>query len=302
MLALLACCGGERGRGEQDAAPDLDALQAMTDDAALDAALERWPVDDARVDRESARTITTWRLRRRAGAKRIEDALADFERLRQRHGGIGRTPEGRTLDAALLAAGLAEAALDAALARIEGSDPDPVGASRAIAIAESLDEGELSSRIAATRRWCEATSLDDLGLSLPAPPGAGARAVLLVDGFAVGAEAVLPSQWARWREEAKEASLEVVPLLRGFVMAGIRRVPNASAEDETAALRAALTASSSTFHPGIDGRAFDERLGLAASASVALIVDREGRLVARLAGPHLDLQRIEGAWRRIRAR
>lgn len=301
VLGLSACGHDEAAppAPRPTAAPGLAALAELDDSASLDAALLAWPVTSAEADPDTARIVLTWRLQRRAAAGDVEAARDDLETLRTHFDGVGRTPEGRRLDEDLLAEGLAEAALDAARARIEGGDPDPAGAAAALDLASALDEGELEERIEALRRWCLATNVAGLGLALPAPTPAGPRAVLLVDTFAVQAGSPLAPQWARWRARSPDASLEVVPLARGFTMQGVRRVPGATREAEIDALRAALDASASTFHDALDGASFARHLGLPATTSMCLLLAADGSIVARLAGAQLDLQRVEGAWLKL---
>lgn len=301
MLALVAACGDDAPPAGVAPAgpPDLEALAALEDPEALDAALLAWPVTSADADRETARTVLTWRLERRAATGAVEDAAQDLELLRTHFDGQGRTSGGRRLGEDLLAAGLAEAALDAARLRVEGSDPDAASAERALELAVTLDDGELEERIEAMRRWCLATEATDLGLELPAATPPTPRAVLVVDTFAVRAGGTLASQWERWRARSPDASLEVVPLARGFTMEGIRRVPGATREDEVRALRVGLERSASTFHDAIDGAMFSRHLGLPATASVCILLAADGSIVARLAGAQLDLQRIEGPWLKL---
>ena len=299
-LGLAACGHDETPPAPTSTAPPgLEALAALEDSAALDAALVAWPVTSDGVDPDTARTVLTWRLQRRAAAGEVEAAHDDLETLRAHFDGVGRTPEGRRLPEDLLAEGLAEAALDAARARIEGGDPDPAGAAAALDLASQLDEGELEDRIEAQRRWCQAGSAAELGLQLPAPTPAAPRAVLLVDTFAVQAGSPLAPQWARWRARSPDASLDVVPLARGFTMQGVRRAPGATREQEVDAIRGALDGSASTFHDAIDGATFARHMGLPATSSMCLLLAADGSIVARLAGAQLDLQRVEGAWLKL---
>jgi hypothetical protein len=119
------------------------------------------------------------------------------------------------------------------------------------------------------------------------------------------AEPSLMRPLARWAKEGAAAGLRVgvLPLHRGYVRVGTRRTRAQDRDEERRAVAARLADTLVVLEPEpSDAAAAAADLGLVGQDHALLVADREGRIVARLSGRHLDLAAVEGAVQRVGSR
>jgi hypothetical protein len=240
----------------------------------------------------------TWEIER----KDVERAHAAYARLVEEFEGEGVLASGDRLGRSTVAAALAEAALEEARQRGEGSEGDRARAASALEVATALvpdaKDPEVEANHAATKTWLEAAKVDDL---LPEPsPHAGPRVVVFADDFWLG-EPVPLSVLRRWA--AAGVRVGVVPLVRGTVREGMRRVPQPSAEVEVARIVARLADGPAVREPGAYRvRTAREHAGLPSGWNGAVVADARGTVVARVSGITPDLSRLDAAVERVAGR
>ncbi|MHC5010713.1 MAG: hypothetical protein ACYTG6_07135, partial [Planctomycetota bacterium] len=203
-------------------APDLDAAVAATPDA--------------------AQSRMTACIQDALASGELEAAHTAFEGLLRFFEGRGRTDRGLLSEGAIRGA-IFEDALAAGRRRAEGPDTDAYGALEALGLAARLaTEGadpEMRSQLAGVTNWVTIDALADLPGTLG--DHVGPRVVAYADDFNLGEPWLLPVL-GRWAAEGAEGGLRVgvVPIYRGTVRQGIRRIPaTAGAEHEAIAARLA---------------------------------------------------------------
>lgn len=316
-----------------DALDWVRAAHDRSDGAELRRRLAAWPSDsDAFHDTEETQVVLTWRLRVALQDGRLADALAAREALLAGYGGHGVSPEGRGLTPDMIRLGLMEEARLLARRRIEGAQPDQTAALATLDAAEALlakDDAEDRARVAATRAWVTAHDMGAVlasvqataGPGLGAPPGVSrasgalphAFIVVLADDFALG-EVILADVLRRWLREGKASGLTgvLLPIRRGEIRLGLRRVPVATEAEETDALRAHAQRIGlrQTSEPGSglvagtlrDGAALAKAMGLEGQEAGLLIVDRRGRIVGRLSGVGIDPRVLDPVIQKLTSR
>lgn len=305
VLLFAAACAEETAQETNVVDPEtaLAALRALEDETEIDAQLEAWPAEHPQyVGTAANRVALTWRLGRRLQRDKLEEAVADLDALEVQFEGSGRTPAGVTLASDALRDGLARAAFELARRRRDGSEPHVEAASQALAIGLARQTTQGDPLLAATsKRWVEATTAAELWEG-PPPFRIGPRpqVVVVADAFGLAQES-FAGQLTRWVEEGavRDVVVAVLPVDRPYIVVGTRRVP---AADPVAARRAFVGRAQA-----LGLRVFEAenagdpamQLGLADAQAAVLLLDASGRIVARLQGKGLDLQRVEGAWQKL---
>ncbi|MDA1194481.1 MAG: hypothetical protein O2894_04790 [Planctomycetota bacterium] len=342
-LAILAAvplgagCGGDKDTAPpapREPAPSTtcpgDPVEALRwiraahiapDDTELRLRLAAWPVDaPAFRETEETQVVLTWRMRVKLQDGDIEGAVATWHTLEERFDGHGVSPEGRGLTPDMVRLGLVEEARLLARRRIEGARGDRDEARSAYDLAMALladDEEEDRARLEHTRRWFEGDTLASwtapLGLTVgPALAKRGPpHVVVLADDFALGDE-LLTSVLMRWLREGEEVGMRgvIVPVLRGQVRMGLRRVPapdeaaeRASLADRAQAMGFVLEPDAGLFGGGaVDGRRLAATLGLEGQDVALFVLDGEGRIVARLSGQGLDPRGLDPVIQKLTSR
>jgi hypothetical protein len=255
---------------------------------------------------DESRAAVSARLRERLDADDLDAAHAALLVLRRDHEGRGELPDGRVLAPEALTGAVFDQAIALARRDVSGPRADVERAARRLRVAESLapdlDETEAPLALAAARRW---VALDTLArLATPLAPHPGPRVVVAADDFDLG-EPSLARPLARWAKEGAAAGLRVgvLPLLRGYVRVGTRRTRAQDVDEERRAVAARLADTLVVLEPEpADATAAAADLGLLGRDVAVLVADREGRIVARLAGRGLDLDALEGAVQRVGSR
>jgi len=296
------------------------AAYTLPDKQELRRRLWQWPLDDeAFVDSEETQVVLTWRIRVALQDGQIERAVAQWKLLLQHFDGHGVSPEGRGLTPDMIRLGLIEEARLLTRRRSEGARAARPAAESAWKTGADLlraEDVEESTGLERARRWALwetfARWCTDLGLapgpSLGTPDGANADArplvIVVADDFALG-EVIFQSVLQRWLREGQEAGLRgvLVPIRRGQVRRGLRRVPVEDPAEEEAALREDAAAigliPTDTTEAGLfaapypDGFRLAVALGLERQETALLIVDRRGRIVGRLSGTGLDPRSLD---------
>jgi hypothetical protein len=277
--------------------------QAADDPEGLRRRLQVWPLEDEAFTFTSETQVAlTWRLRLALEDLRIEDALADLARLEADYEGEGETVEGERFGARTLALGVFEGCLRAARRASEGARPDRSRTETLLTAAGRLlrkGDGTDRARLEGLRRWLlaeDAKALEAvLGVALPTE-----GVVVLIDDFALG-ELRLTDRLARWRREG--ARVWGIPIWRGQIRMGMRRMPAESTADERRSLEA--HAAGVDLPLWKDVSLASERLtslGLGRQDVVVLVIDGEGRIVGRQAGIQPDLRALEPAVQRLLTR
>ena len=305
------------------------AARTMDDPQELRRRLARWPVDAPDfLDTEETQIVLTWRIRMALQDGSIERAVDQWKLLLQHYEGHGVSPEGRGLTPEMIRLGLIDDARLLARRRAEGPKPNALGAESAWKHGADLltpHDVEDADRLERARRWALWDTFDrwcaEVGakpgpaLGDPDTPSPDARPFVVVvsDDFALG-EAVFQGVLARWMRDGKDAGLVgvLVPVRRGEVRRGMRRVAAADPREETAAFeedaaKAGLvttwTTASGLFAARFDeGAALAEAMGLERQETALLVVDRRGRIVARLSGTGLDPRVLDPVIQKVTGR
>lgn len=320
LALLLTGCGAEEPSAP-DRSPAIpstpeDALawvrEAADDEPELRARLAAWPMDAQDfAESEESRIVITWRLRMALQEGDVETALRRHHMLEDLFDGEGRSPEGRLLPSEVIAGSIFDESLLRARLRMEGAKPDLESARQALEIARETadhDDTEATSRIEETVAWIELTHIRDLAAPLKFPRAieTGPRIVVLADDFALG-EAVFISVLERWQRDGRAAgvAVELVPVITGQVRMGIRRVPADSTRAERATIRQraqkAGLAISRAVPKGIPAAAL-QAIGLGPQATALLIVNTEGKIIARESGKNIDPRALDLAVERLISR
>ncbi len=304
------------------------AARTMEDPHELRRRLARWPVSDpAFLDTEESQIVLTWRIRMALQDGSIERAVDQWKLLLQHYEGHGVTPEGRGLTPDMIRLGLIDDARLITRRRAEGAKPNALGAESAWKHGADLltpHDTEDGDRLERARRWALWDTFDRWIHAVGAKPGpqlgseddaalARRYVIVVADDFALG-EVVFQSVLARWMRDAGEGELTgvLIPILRGEVRRGMRRVPVEDPQEERAALaedaaKAGLVPSwnadsglfAAPFH---DGAKLAELMGLESQSSGLLIVDRRGRIVARLSGTGIDPRELDPVIQKVTGR
>lgn len=343
LTTSLAACGQPDEHGEEARAavrapgtPEeallwVRAAAQSGDETVLRERLAAWPIESEAFRRaEETRVALTWRIRQALQTGDVEEAVRQNALLRQDFEGRGESPEGRVLTPRMLRLGIFEEALLQGRRRMEGTRPRPAAAKAALDLAEGLlADGDEVDRARLTKLRC-LVETDDAQSVLAharvelraAPRGPGKSPpwiVAFADDFALG-EVLFTEVLGRWQREGEEAGLriEIVPVLRGHVRVGIRRMPADSVEEELASMRARIDAaglflagstpqsrladlSATHGQPGV-GREALEALGLDPQELLVLLIDARGRIVARLAGKQPELRDLDPVLQRLISR
>jgi hypothetical protein len=238
-------------------------------------------------------------FQRALSAGRLAEAARHLVRLDSFFDGTVRVGEHRLPRAAAFAA-LLDAHLRQARQESEQGRDAEAAATLIQAHAHALtDEDE--RRVEGTQAWIGLREVEDLGTQVASHDGP--RVVLLVDDFQLG-EALLGDVAARWAQEGRKSGLRVgvLPILRGRVRAGMRRV-RASATEERASLAArAVAAGLDVEKGGLTSDAALEAFGLDAEEGAILVFTRDGRIVGRRIERILDPRPLSAVVERVTSR
>lgn len=303
LLFLLTACAEEQPAPQPDrwsGDPDADLEATWKQDDPLEV-LASWPVEREGYRKAEATQIAlTERVAGSIEHEAVFEAYDDVELLRTRFG-AGRRRDGRILSISAMRAGLLDAVIDTAHTLVAGDRPDRDKALEAIRIAVQIRSDDDGPRLERTLRWIEADTLDELTPETPLSlsPHDGPCVVALMDHFTLG-EANIRAVLQRW---AKHPRLRVsfVPLWRGTVRMGIRRVP-ATRREERAIVRASAKEFGLHYEKGAAKTDWSDVLGLGRTSSALLVLNREGTIVGRLRGTFFNPQRVEGSVQRVTTR
>ena len=281
--------------------------------------LAAWPMDDPDfVDTEETQVVLTWRIRTALQEGSIERAVDQYKLLLEHFDGHGVSPEGRGMTPDMMRLGLVEEARLLTRRRAEGPTHNALGAESAwkhgadLLTQNDLEDGD---RLERSRRWALWDTFDRWIHAVGAKPGPGlgttkgskdARPYVVVvsDDFALG-EIVFQSVLDRWLKDGKDARLTgvLIPIPRGEVRKGMRRVPVEDPREEAAAFEedAAKAGLSPSWTKGTGlfaapfrkGAKLAELMGLEGQEVGLLIVDKRGRIVARMSGTGLDPRALD---------
>jgi hypothetical protein len=194
---------------------------------------------------------------------------------------------------------VAGAVLDAALERARADLVEPL-LSMAEALVPATEDAEAPARLARARTWVRLARRGDLPRL---PPHEGPEVVLYADDFHLG-ETLLLSVLGRWAREGAAGGLRVtvVPLARGIVRHGMRRVPAPQAE-ERAAVEARVAGTGLGLAPAsLPAGEAGGRLGLEAEAAAVFVLDRAGAIRGRLSSPIPDPRALDEVVQRVGSR
>ena len=274
--------------------------------------LAAWPMDDpAWVDTEETQLVLTWRIRTALQDGAIEDAATARALLLQYFDGHGVSPEGRGLTPEMIRLGLIEEARLLTRRRAEGPNPKAADAEAAWKLGADLltkHDVEDGDRLERSRRWALWDTFDRWVHAMGAKPGPalGTRpmVVVLADDFALG-EIIFQSVLGRWVRDGADAGLVgvLIPIKRGQVRFGMRRVTAESEAQEVAAIEedAAKARLVTTWDEdaGLFAAPFDEGAKLAKAMGLEkqevglLLIDAKGRIVARMSGTGIDPRALD---------
>jgi hypothetical protein len=238
----------------------------------------------------------------------LEAALGALDLLQRHHEGRSETSRGEERAPEATLGAVFDAALADARRAIDGPAPDRPRAERALSIARDLAPGvrdQASFKAsAAARRWVGLTALTDLKTPLASHPGP--RVLVVGDDYDL-AEAYLLAALIRWLAWGSRDGLRVgvLPMHHGFVRMGTRRTPADGREEERGSLerRLAATAPGAVLEPEPpDAAVAAADLGLLGMDSAVLVLDRTGRIVARLSGRNLDPSALDVVVQKVLSR
>lgn len=284
VALLLASCGREEP-------PDAPLPSASVPDA---------PVPDSSLQGRSAA------LRRALDAHDLAAAAGALALLVREHGGASEMPDGRRLPPGATVGAVFDEALAEARRAIDGAAPDRERAERALVLADELGpevgDGESLNALLAAQRWVALRTLTDL--ATPLAPHEGPRVVVVADDYDLG-EAALRRPLVRWAREGAAGGLRVgvVPMQRGWVRVGIRRTRARDRDEERGAMARRLEGTGLVLEPEPpDADAVAQDVGLQGQESAVLVVDRAGRIAARLAGRNLDPSGLDAVVQKVGSR
>ncbi len=311
-LCAVAACGEDEPAAPKTEVPETPAAalawvreaEGLQDDAELDRRLAKYPAHKPKFERApETQVVLTWRMQGLLRNGKAIEAYASYMLLWLHFKGEGRTRRGRVLKADILREGFVDAAVRIARTAIEGPAPDraqALAAAGAAGLALSDESEELQAGIAAARRWVKLRQLDTA--LVPLANHEGPRVVALVDDFALG-EAILPSVLGRWQRDLSPMGLRVsvVPFLTGTVRVGIRRLRAQDARAELDSIRNRLIARRVMVEKAAATDLHD-KLGLEAGRCALFVIDRKGKIVARISGPTLDPRQLETVVQKVASR
>lgn len=311
-LCALGACGEDEPAAPKSEVPETPTAalawvrqaEELGDPAELTRRLRQYPNTKPKFERaQETQVVLTWRMQRALEAGEAMTGYVSFTSLWRHFKGEGRTPRGRVLKADILREGFVDAAVRIARTAIEGPTPDRAQAVAAAGTAGMALEdaaGEAEAGITAARRWIDLRELDEPLVSLASHDGP--RIVALVDDFALG-EAILPSVLGRWQRDLGPMGLRVsvVPFLTGTVRVGIRRLQAQDAKAEVDSIRNRLIARKvKVEQPAADD--LHAQLGLEAGRCALFVIDRKGKILARISGPTIDPRKLETVVQRVASR
>jgi hypothetical protein len=258
------------------------AIEAAFPDEALKH-VEAAASDPGEAGAQAARIELTLRLQRHEP----ERARAVLDRVRK----SARPDELAAVEGAVF-----EEAVQVARARVEGATPDD-SARRALEIAEELARTPEDQESVALARAYVALAVDPHAWRAFLPTGIpeGACAVVVSDDFALG-EPILPSVMKRW---SKSMPVVLVGRQTGEVREGMRRAKAGPMEEARVFGRRARELGVKLAGLLEAGSKEEQALGISGPGAWVLLVDREGRLVARLSGIVLDPRPLDPVVRRL---
>jgi hypothetical protein len=313
----FAACGDAKSPTPSGPAPvpqaALDALRRESATRANDdpdgekpraEAIEEVARDGGRGRGEARQAVLTAWLTLEIDGGRVEEAEKAYRALVEEYDGVGRDAGRGTLPRDALAGGLYESAVEQARRRIEGSNPDLVSARSALGVADALakeaEEPDLAQLGTRGRAWVERTTLADLVGRVETHDGP--RVVALLDDFLLG-DTVIASVLERWSKEGADSGLRVgvLPILRGHVREGIRRVRVDTAR-ERAHIAARFGKNAVHLEPGVFTDAEAAAWGVPSGEGAVLLTDRTGRVVARVCSRNPDPRALDEAVQRVLGR
>ncbi len=313
---LLAACGDERAGGPPPDELPGDPEEALAwvraaedDDAELRRRLGLWRFDGDFESMPETQQAVTWRLQLALRAGDVEAAAEDVELLEEHFDGQGEHPEGREFTSDAIRLGVFEEALNEARRRSEGPKPDARAARSALDVARAqLHDGDVEdlARLAGISAWVRSGRgvklLTRLGSDAPISPKVDATLVLIVDDFSLG-EGMLTEVLKQWTRDHAERRFDrvLVPLLRGQVRMGLRLVPVEDEAEELASFATRAKDIGLAQETPIPATAL-RKLGLDVGDAAILLLDRQGRIAARLSGRGLDLRTLEPVLQKLLTR
>jgi hypothetical protein len=294
LLATLsvACSRSDSSPPARETAPSVTPEEALEKARGAEGAERARRLAEAeRGTGDAARVAATWSLRTALEDRDPVAAERHLARLAELQG-APVDEEGRTWRLPLLAATVAEDAAAYAREKVEGPEPDVARAKAAVEAgrrALARAEGEAADEtqaVEAAARWVALSDgpVDLAGLVEGEARGKGPIVVIVSDHFQLGDD-VLPSVAKRW---ARSMRVAFVGVLVGKVRLGIRRV-SATPEEEKAALEERAKALGLAWAGATPARdASLRRLGIDPTRATVLVLDRDGRLLARISGRALD--------------
>ena len=311
LAFVLALALPGTGCGEDvPTAPDIDALVARLLDeerrgnaSGLDRAILDWQAQPA--DRRAhprAGRVRSAILRRNVAIGSLPEIQAAWDAVQTADDGRMWAPNEHEVEAGIAALWLR----DEILAQLEADhEAGSVGADDArLAFAARVDERvheEEREAFTSTERWLGFHDVDSLPLATPVPQGA--RVLVMADAFALQEE-LLYRVLARWRDTYgdEELDIQVMYVDRGHVRRGLRRVPWPDADQRAEAVRAHCDAH------GFDLVLVEGRedviamFGLTDALNGMMLIDADGRIVARQRARLLSPGALEPALVRMMTR
>ncbi len=244
------------------------------------------------------------RLRAALDARELAAAAAALDDLVERHGGLFELPDGRVLPEGAALGAVLDAAVAHARQAVERVPPGSAEAALALAerLAPEAPDEEARAALAAARRYAALHGVGDLGPLLA--PHDGPRVLVVADDFDLG-EPGATAALARWAAAGRAGGLRVgvLPMLRGWVRVGTRRVRARDRDEQRTALAARLAGTGAELEPEpASAQEAAAALGLLRQDQAVLVFARTGALVARRAGRSLPLAELDAAVERAATR